>query len=157
MTTQQPLISSLFKSVTGIAKKRSIPRIEKLSTIDWYTANANFHQPSNLIKSVYFFCDEFTNYQDSNIGIKAIQLLMALGYEVKLVDHAESGRAAISTGLLKMAKDKATQNVKIFSELICQKHQLIGLEPSALLTFRDEYPKIVEQELKSRASDLAEN
>lgn len=157
LTTQQPLISSLFKSVTGIAKKRSIPRIQKLSTIDWYTANANFHQPSKPIKSVYFFCDEFTNYQDSNIGIKAIQLLMALGYEVKLVDHAESGRAAISTGLLKMAKDTATQNVKIFSELICQKHQLIGLEPSALLTFRDEYPKIVEQELKSRASDLAEN
>ena len=105
LTTQQPLISSLFKSVTGIAKKRSIPRIEKLSTIDWYTANANFHQPSKPIKSVYFFCDEFTNYQDSNIGIKAIQLVMALGYEVELVDHAESGRAAISTGLLKMAKE----------------------------------------------------
>ena len=157
LTTQQPLISSLFKSVIGIAKKRSIPRIEKLSTIDWYTANANFHQPSKPIKSVYFFCDEFTNYQDSNIGIKAIQLVMALGYEVELVDHAESGRAAISKGLLKMAKSKATQNVNIFSKLISNKHQLIGLEPSALLTFRDEYPKIVEQSLKSTAANLAQN
>lgn len=157
LMTQAPGISNIVKSVMGIANKRSVPKIEKLSTRDWFNKVGQSKQPKKAIKTIYFFCDEFTNYQDSSIGIKAIELLCALGYQVNLIDHEESGRAAISKGLLSMAKNKATQNVNIFSKVISKNHPLIGLEPSALLTFRDEYPKIVDDTLKLAAQELAQN
>ena len=53
---------------------------------------------------VYLFCDEFTNYNDTEIGIKAILLLEKLGYEVIIPDHEESGRAWLSKGIDKRSK-----------------------------------------------------
>ncbi|MEM6800123.1 MAG: FAD-binding oxidoreductase, partial [Bacteroidota bacterium] len=106
---------------------------------------------------VYFFCDEFSNYNDTEIGIIAIRLLHALGYEVLMPKHPESGRASISKGLLKPAKKFASKNVEIFSELVSQDIPLIGLEPSAILSFRDEYPLLVPPALKEKAERLAEN
>ncbi len=63
------------------------------------------------IKRVYFFCDEFTNYNDTEIGIKAILLLEKLGYEVIIPEHIESGRAWLSKGLLRKAKKIANKNI----------------------------------------------
>jgi Fe-S oxidoreductase len=107
-----------------------------------------------MIKSVYFFIDEFTNYNDTQIGIKAISLLKKLGYEVKVVDHEESGRSALSKGLLLKAKKHAEANVRIFEKLIDGNTPLIGLEPSAILSFRDEYPRIVGPEWVEGAKKL---
>jgi Fe-S oxidoreductase len=79
-----------------------------------------------------------------SIGIKAIELLIRLGYEVIMPDHANSGRAQLSKGLLPSAQAAAQENVYIFSELISEASPLVGVEPSAILGFRDEYPKLVE-------------
>mgnify|MGYP000866457137 CR=1 FL=1 len=79
----------------------------------------------NYIKSVYLFNDEFTNFLDTQIGLDAIALLTSLNYEVKLVNHAESGRAFLSKGLLKQAKDVANKNVKSFKNIIFVKILLI--------------------------------
>jgi Fe-S oxidoreductase len=110
--------------------------------------------PAKTIKSVYFFVDEFTNHNDTQIGIKAISLLKKLGYEVKIVDHEESGRSALSKGLLQKAKKHAEANVRIFEKLIDGNTPLIGLEPSAILSFRDEYPRIVNPGLVEAAKKL---
>jgi Fe-S oxidoreductase len=106
-------------------------------------------------QTVYFFCDEFTNYNDTPIGQKAILLLDQLGYDVQLVDHPESGRAAISKGLLLRAKRLAEANVALFSKLINEATPLLGLEPSAILSFRDEYPRLVGEPLRESAKALA--
>jgi len=80
-----------------------------------------------------------------------------LGYEVVIVDHEESGRAAFSKGVLQLAKKYANKNVELFSDLANEKSPLIGIEPSAILSFRDEYPKIVDDRLKERADSLSEH
>jgi FAD/FMN-containing dehydrogenase/Fe-S oxidoreductase len=109
------------------------------------------------IKQVYLFADEFTNLNEPEIGIKAILLLNKLGYEVVTPKHVVSGRTYFSKGLLRKAKVIAEQNVKYLSEIITENTPLIGIEPSAILAFRDEYPEIVEKSLVEKSKALAKN
>lgn len=145
----------VLKRVLQVAPERNLPEISSISLRAWYKKNyAILPAPSKMIKSVYFFVDEFTNYNDTQIGIKAISLLKKLGYEVKVVDHEESGRSALSKGLLLKAKRHAEANVRIFETLIDGNTPLIGLEPSAILSFRDEYPRMVGPSLLPGAKKL---
>ncbi len=106
---------------------------------------------------VYLFCDEFTNYNDTPVGIKAVQLLNRLGYEVLIPEHVESGRAHFSKGLIREAQKFAIRNVELLADVITSATPLIGLEPSAILGFRDEYPDLVPAHLHAAAKSLAKN
>ena len=86
---------------------------------------------------VYLFCDEFTNFNDVEVGKKAILLLETLGYEVRIPSHVESGRTYLSKGLVREAQKIANRNVRLLSKIVSAEHPLIGIEPSAILTFRD--------------------
>ena len=88
---------------------------------------------------------------------KTILLLNKLGYKVLIPAHSESARAYISKGFLEEAKTIATENVSTFSALISNDIPLVGIEPSAILGFRDEYPNLVDATLKSNAENLAQN
>ncbi len=78
-----------------------------------------------------------------------------LGYEVIVPDHEESGRAGLSKGLLRKAKKIANRNISLLSELITEETPLIGIEPSAILTFRDEYIDLADDENLEAAKKLA--
>lgn len=149
------LFSGVAKKVLGVAPQRSLPTIHSISLRRWF--NRNFKNEKKGLGTVYLFCDEFTNWNDTEIGIKSLKLLAALGYEVKMVEHPESGRAAISKGLLKRAQKLANGNVSIFSKIINSENPLIGIEPSAILTFRDEYPRLVEKAAVEKAKELGKN
>ncbi len=137
-------LSSILKNIFGIAKERTLPLISTKSLYKWHKNNANQYYKTEFKKTVYLFVDEFTNHLDTEIGIDAIELLQELNYEVKLVDHKESGRAFISKGLLEQAKAFANQNVLKFENLISEQTPLIGIEPSAILTFKDEYLRLAD-------------
>ncbi|MDW3197387.1 MAG: FAD-linked oxidase C-terminal domain-containing protein [Cytophagales bacterium] len=149
-----PITSNLSTRITGFASKRSMPELAKETVKKWY--KKKFDQ-ADKTKKVYFFCDEFTNYNDAGIGKTAIKLLDRLGYEVLLIDHEESGRTYLSKGLLTKAKAIARKNVSLFSGLVNQVTPLIGLEPSAILSFRDEYISLLRDEEQEKAKALAEN
>jgi Fe-S oxidoreductase len=152
------VLSGIAKSILQVAEERRLPTIQSQSLRQWYKLNyKSLPKRNNFIKSVILFCDEFTNWNDTDIGIKGIKLLHNLGYEVVLVDHEESGRAALSKGLLPYAKKVANKNIKTFSKLTSSEKVLIGIEPSAILTFRDEYPRLVDKGLVESAKKLKEN
>ncbi len=142
-----------FKSLFGIAKERSLPKLEKQTFKSWFKK----YNQENQSRKVYLFCDEFTNYYDVEIGKKAVLLLNVLGYEVLLKTHPESGRAYISKGFLNQAKKIAEQNVTIFKELVSNDSPLLGLEPSAILGFRDEYLNLVDSKYKPEALHLSKH
>jgi len=142
-----------FKSLLGIAKKRSLPKLEKQTFRNWFKKYNQDNQP----RKVYLFCDEYTNYYDVEIGKKTVLLLNTLGYEVLLKKHPESGRAYISKGFLDHAKKIAEQNVSIFKELVSNDIPLLGIEPSTILSFRDEYPNLVDPKDKPRALGLSKH
>lgn len=108
-------------------------------------------------KKVYLFADEFTNFQEAELGLTFAKLLMRLGYEVEIPRHVESGRAAISKGCLKLAKKFAIKNVNLLKEKVSALTPLVGIEPSCILSFRDEYPDLVPAEMRSDAKRLARN
>ncbi|QJD98498.1 FAD-binding protein [Mucilaginibacter robiniae] len=151
--------SNLIKRIAGFAPERSIPKLHQFTLKRWFDKRkgSNSYATDNLKAKgkVYFFCDEFTNYQDTEIGMKAILLLERLSYEVIIPEHLESGRASLSKGLLRSAKKIAQQNVALLSPIISESTPLIGLEPSAILTFRDEYVDLVDDDQLQAAQQLA--
>ncbi|MBD8490990.1 FAD-binding protein [Echinicola sp. CAU 1574] len=149
---------SLMKKVLGVAEKRNLPTIAKVNLRKWYQKNySQLPTSQKKVGAVHFFCDEFTNFNDTEIGIKAIKLLHHLGYEVKMIDHPESGRGAMSKGLLDRAKDLANKNVQLFKDLVTLDEPLVGVEPSAILSFKDEYPRLVRADLVEDAKKLKRN
>ncbi|MDD4848176.1 MAG: FAD-linked oxidase C-terminal domain-containing protein [Bacteroidales bacterium] len=152
------ITGSVFKTMIGFSSKRSIPDFSKRtlrSSSKKLLKNTNNQSFPN--GKVYLFVDEFSNFNDAEIGIKAIRLLTKLGYEVQIPTHTFSGRTWLSKGFLRKAKTLAVNNVIKLAPLISETTPLIGIEPSAILAFRDEYPDLVGASLKSKAENLAKN
>lgn len=140
------------KKFFGFPTERNIPKLEKQTLRKWYHKNYKKH---NSDKKVYVFCDEFTNYSDVQIGKDTINLLSKLGYEVLMVAHPESGRSLVTKGFLDEFKIIANKNISIFKVLITAETPLIGIEPTPILTFRDEYLRIVDD--KASAKKIAKH
>lgn len=148
----------IIRKFSGFAGKRSLPGLHSITLRKWFNEKwPKEKQGSAGNKKVYLFCDEFTNYNDTTIGIKAVQLLHRLGYDVQMIEHPESARAYMSKGLLRKAREYADRNVRIFSDVINENVPLLGVEPSAILSFRDEYPDLVSEGLREKAKALAKN
>mgnify|MGYP001824770949 CR=1 FL=1 len=147
------LTSRVIKNSAGIAEERSLPLISSNSFNKEYQIFIKQLLKNIFIKKVYLFNDEFTNYLDSEIGVDTITLLTALNYQVEVIENEESGRSYISKGLLEEAKELANKNVELFKDKISEKTPLIGIEPSAILTFKDEYLKLADD--KTSAGKIA--
>lgn len=155
------ITSTLLKITLGFATERSIPVLYKFTLKSWLRSQQSLaaSDSENAFPKgkVYLFADEFTDYNDVEIGMKAVQVLNKLGYKVEIPGHTESGRAYLSKGLVQNAKDLALQNVNLLRDIISETTPLIGIEPSAILTFRDEYPDLVGVDLKEQALKLGKN
>ena len=140
-------------------KRMFSPEIPPGSELDLLPMSAFMTPPlgqsEGTMGGIYLFADEFTNYNDVHVGQKAIQLVYRLGYDVKIPKHVESGRTYLSKGLVAAAKRIAIRNVTLLRDLITEETPLVGIEPSAILTFRDEYPDLVPASLKADAQRIA--
>jgi len=154
--TNLVLNTKITKKLMGIATERSIPKLANKTVLSWYKSNKK-RLKSQPIKhgEIYLFVDEFTNYYDANIGIDTIELLTKLGYKVNITNHEESGRSFISKGILDKAKEKVDFNVNFFKNLISKETPLVGIEPSAILSFRDEYLRLADDKIS--ATFISEN
>ena len=133
--------------------------VHQTSTLNLQTSEGT-HRPSTFNhqpSKVYLFADEFTDHQEAELGLHFAQLLQRLGYEVVIPRHVESGRAAISKGCLKRAKRLAQKNVQLMKDIVSEDAPLVGIEPSCILSFRDEYPDLVPPEMRQEAIRLGKN
>lgn len=149
--TNAILNTPFAKAAMGVAQQRSVPKLAPKTLKKWVKKQPK----TSHAKTVYFFCDEFTNFYDVTIGKDAFYLFDKLGYNLKLIAHEESGRSFISKGFLKQAKAICNLNVAIFKDLITEETPLIGIEPSAILTFRDEYIRLADD--TASAERIAKN
>jgi Fe-S oxidoreductase len=133
------MMSSLLKKALGVASGRTLPKVKKVN----FEAHLKKHQKSDrkYQGKVVLYLDEFTQFLDAEVGLDAIDVLEGLGYQVELY-KAESGRAFISKGFLKQARSLAQSNFPQLYEFAKAGVPLVGIEPSALLTFRDEYARL---------------
>ncbi len=151
---QNSIVKTILFKLLNFNKERNLPKYSNQTLIDWYKKK---YIAKETEKVVYLFADEFTNYNDAEIGIKAIKLLDYMGFKVIIPNHIESGRTYLSKGLVKKAKTVAEKNVELLHSIISNDKPLIGIEPSAILTFRDEYPELVSEQLYDKAKQLAKN
>ncbi|MEY5049584.1 MAG: putative oxidoreductase [Bacteroidota bacterium] len=151
------LTSSVIKNVLGFAPKRHIPTLYKTTFTSWLKKNLASLNPSNPKGKVFIFVDEFTEFNDTQIGITTVKLLTKLGYQVEVPKHVESGRTYLSKGLVNEAQKLAKQNFESLKNVISAETPLLGIEPSAILTFRDEYPRLVNEQDETAAKALAKN
>lgn len=153
------VLAPLGKKIIGFAKDRSLPKVH--SQTFWKWLNKNLEKTNSTCppgaQEIYLFVDEFTNYNDTEIGITAVKLLNRLGYRIKILKNKESGRPYLSKGFLERARKFARFNVGLFASNVTEEKPLIGIEPSAVLSFRDEYPDLLRGIEKEKALRLASN
>lgn len=145
--------AALIKRIIRFSADRHIPTLSRFSMRKLVSMEP---QPASGRK-VYLFADEFTDHQEAELGLTFVRLLNRLGYKVEIPRHGESGRAAISKGCLRLAKKLAVKNVTFLRDIVSEDAPLIGIEPSCILSFRDEYPDLVPQEMRGDAKKLASN
>ncbi len=153
--------SAIIKKVLKFSVERDIPKLSKRTMRELVKREQRGIKTKisqiEVKGKVYLFADEFTNYSESQLGLTFAKLLIGLGYQVEIPRHCESGRAAISKGCLKLAKRFATKNIELLSPIVSNEHPLIGIEPSCILSFRDEYPDLVDDNMRGKATTLAKN
>jgi FAD/FMN-containing dehydrogenase/Fe-S oxidoreductase len=151
-------LRKIANKMAGFHPQRSMPLLPETTLRQWFSQHKK--QVGNIktvTGTVYLFCDEFTNYLDVHAGQKAVLLLENLGYKVIIPKHIESGRTYLSKGLVRKAKEIAIKNVDLLKDLVSDSIPIIGIEPSAILTLRDEYPELVPFEKLAHAKRIAKN
>ncbi|APY07047.1 FAD-binding oxidoreductase [Winogradskyella sp. J14-2] len=141
-------IRGFMNASLDLHPKRSLPLFSK-SFSKW--AKKKSFLVRNPIKEVYLFVDEFSNSLEFDIVLDLKVLLFNLGYNVIDISHLESGRSFLSKGFLKEAKAIADKNITFFKNFINDDFPLIGIEPSAILTFKDEYLKLADDKMAAKS------
>jgi Fe-S oxidoreductase len=132
-----PLNRWLLEKVAGIDRRRPLPAFAAQTFEAWFRRRTP--PASSPRGEVVLFHDTFVNYNAPGIGEAAVHLLEAGGYEVVLVDRKCCGRPMISKGMLTEARDHARYNVARLHPYAARGVAIVGLEPSCLLTLRDEW------------------
>ncbi|WP_299799860.1 FAD-binding and (Fe-S)-binding domain-containing protein [uncultured Maribacter sp.] len=145
-------LGGLLKKTSGVAKERTLPKVYSFNFDKHLQKYGNQNIKSN--RKVVLFIDEFTKYLDIEVGKDAIELLTKLGYDVELY-YAESGRTFLSKGFLKQAQKLAIKNTQELKKFAEAGLPVLGLEPSAILSFRDEYKRMTLD--KDTAQKIADN
>ena len=149
-----PVLRRLANRIAGFHPDRTIPLLGKTTLRRWMSRRPLRQSPAPH-GNVYMFCDEFTDTFDVAVGIAAVELLEELGYGVIIPRHVESGRSALSKGCLRHARELADKNVALLKGVVSADTPLLGIEPSAILAFRDEYPDLLRGDEKRDALELS--
>ncbi|HJZ46951.1 MAG TPA: FAD-linked oxidase C-terminal domain-containing protein [Roseiflexaceae bacterium] len=152
-----PGLSPLNERLLGISRQRRLPYFAREPFDRWFWRRESgvgswgladpllTPNPQLPTPTVVLFPDTFTNYNDPGIGRAAVRVLEAAGYEVLLPRRPICcGRPMISKGLLAEAKALAHQQMEWLAPYAQAGLPIVGLEPSCILTFRDEYPDLLD-------------
>jgi FAD/FMN-containing dehydrogenase/Fe-S oxidoreductase len=131
----------LMEMFAGIDRRRPLPQFAGETFADWFQKHQREGDGSK--GDVVLFHDTFNNYNTPRVAIAATGFLEKSGYRVVLVDKKCCGRPMISKGMLGQAKENAAWNVGKLAPYAEKGTPIVGLEPSCLLTLRDEYPEFI--------------
>ena len=147
----------LMEKLAGIDRRRPLPQFAGVTFEDWFDGRKPGGDGAK--GEVVLFHDTFNNFNTPNVAVATTRLLERLGYHVLLVNKRCCGRPMISKGMLGEAKNNAAWNVDQLAEYAERGVPIVGMEPSCLLTLRDEYPDFLrtnDAKLVARNSFLLE-
>ncbi len=142
----------LMEIFAGVDRRRPLPEFASETFDSWFVKHKT--EGDGAKGDLVLFHDTFNNYNTPNVAIAATRFLERSGYRVLLVDKKCCGRPMISKGMLSAAKENAAWNVERLAPYAEKGTPIVGLEPSCLLTLRDEYPDFLRT---NAAKKVAEN
>ncbi|MEX2519223.1 MAG: FAD-binding and (Fe-S)-binding domain-containing protein [Paracoccaceae bacterium] len=133
-----PGLAALSEKLVGFSAKRKLP--------EWRKPFAQ----GKTTGDVLIFADTFSRYFEPENLEAAVKVLTRAGYDVGVAAAAGRplccGRSYLSAGLVQQAKDEMRKSATVFAEAIRAGKTIVGLEPSCVLTFRDEAPMLLGDE-----------
>jgi FAD/FMN-containing dehydrogenase/Fe-S oxidoreductase len=148
-------IKPLLKWV-GIHPERSFPRIFNETFTQWYQKQTGSASADVGDRKVVFFHDTFMEYNEPQVGQAAIKVLHSAGYSpIILKDKIDSGRPAVSKGLLDLAAKSAKHNLILLLPYAKQGIPIVGCEPSVMAMLIEEYPSLYPGDISESVSGLA--
>ncbi len=148
----------LVEKTVGVDRRRVLPRYAHENFGQWFRRN----RPEGAVEAgddateaptVALFADTWTMYNETGPGVAAVAVLEALGYRVELVPYGCCGRPQISKGLLKDARRLAERNVARLQTYVDRGVAVVGLEPSCVTAFQDDYRDLVPGDATERLGD----
>lgn len=140
----------------GIDTRRTLPSFAKQTFLQWFKSRGGSPDSNAKLGRVVLFPDTFTNYNHPNLGIDAVAVLEKLGYQVIIPRRLRCcGRPMLSKGMLDKAKNNARFNVTEIHPYIATGAKLVGLEPSCILSFLDDYTDLLSG--CEKASQVSQN
>jgi FAD/FMN-containing dehydrogenase/Fe-S oxidoreductase len=135
---RNPLFKRLLETAAGIDHRRTLPTFAHEHFRKWFRKHQSGVRTGGRGR-VVLIDDCFTTYNNPEVGIAAVRVLEAAGFQVELAGLECCGRPAISKGLLPLARTLAAANVRKLVEFARQNVPIVGCEPSCLVTLLDEY------------------
>lgn len=145
-------VKFLLDRLFGFSRRRSLPKFASRPFTRWFADHA---KKTGVKGKVVLFNDTFNTYNYPQVSIAATELLEAAGFEVVLPGHYCCGRPMISKGLVDKARAAARDCVEKLSPFAEQGIPIVGLEPSCLLTLRDEIFTLLPNDDRTQA--IADN
>jgi Fe-S oxidoreductase len=134
----------------GVSAARPLPRFHRQDLRNWSRRRPALDVPASQGELV-FLADSFTTFTEPSAGRAAIELLELAGWQVRFEDTGCCGRASLSKGLVGQARRMAAAMTGRLGEAAAHGVPIVGVEPSCLLTLRDEYLALLPGDPAARA------
>lgn len=141
----------ILKSVYGISTLRDLPKIAPQTFMGWFARRPKKSRQNRVLLVI----DLFTNYHEPEVGKSAVEVIEKMGYEVIVPSINQLGRVQLSKGMLDEFKEIADSIIEGFYPFITRNIPIVGLEPSEILTLRDEFLDIVDEDQLSKAKVIS--
>ncbi len=143
-----PGLARLSEAVVGLSARRSLPQWRR----DWYRGSRPAPAPAGAVpveRMAVLFTDTFNRYFEPGNARAAVGVLRAGGYHV--IDAAPEdpgrplccGRTYLAAGMVEQARAEAQRTIQALAPYADQGFAIVGLEPSCLLTLRDEFAALL--------------
>lgn len=145
----------VMERLVGVDRRRELPAFRRQTLCDWFESRGGSAvDPATAQREAVLYPDLYTNYTNIERGMAAVRTLEALNVAVRIPAAPESGRTALSQGMITTASGKASNVYATLAEHIDAERDIVVIEPSDLVMFRDDYEKLLPEESFDR---LAEN
>jgi anaerobic glycerol-3-phosphate dehydrogenase C subunit len=155
LTMRSGLFKRALEKYAGIDRRRTLPPVANQTFVQWFRSRKTDAGADTSRGTVVLFPDTFTNYNSPALGKAAVKVMEHMGYRVVLPKVKCCGRPMMSKGMLEKARDAARFNVDSVYEYVRDGAKLVGIEPSCILSFKDEYEDLLGGDEKAR--EIAQN
>ena len=146
---KSPIFKKILNDFLDIDERRNLPLFATQTFSQWNKARTYKFTTNKPEQKAILFIDTFTEYNHPELGILTVKLIESLGYEVIIPKVKCCGRPMLSKGMIDAAKRNAQFNINSIYESVKNGAQLIGIEPSCILNFKDDYIDLLGENKKT--------